>query len=548
MFSWNLWSSIVVVASLRRIRRASGAPSLEVTQGHSLPIYAGGVPESAGNPQTGTSRGNVARTMVASVLRAAIPPLITVITLPIILGRVSLSNYGLWATITGLIAVLATVDGGLATEITRRVAAARGDDDMARVVTSGRQGVGMALGLALVVMPLTALLGLLVVRWIAPAEDYRLGVALWLGVVVYQTIGWYYAVLAAVVTGLQRGDLTNTVNAIGAVAGALATLTAVLLGMEVWGLFVGLVVLGLVTTAGHMVTTRRLTGSRAVWLPVRPEHARTLMLAALALASMQASLLVEPAAAKALLSAFDGPESAAAMQLGFTVTRMALIAAMAPTATILVGVSEWRDTQPERIVGLVRNASYASLALVGVLAVVMLATGPYVADAWLGQDVPGLGLAIRALSPVAVLTIVVWLFTQTLLGHGNTRAVTLRLLLGTVVALSLMAVAAPTVGIGGVIAASAVGALVAAVALGRIDGGFEGIIWRAALRMGPALMLLGLAGAWVVDRVNPQERFAAAMAAVVMAVVAAVAAWLLLPGDVRALISRTVRDRLPSRS
>ena len=477
-------------------------------------------------------------------MRAGIPPLITVITLPIILGRVSLSNYGLWATITGLIAVLATIDGGLATEVTRRVATARGDNDMNRVVTAGREGVGMALGLALVVMPLTALAGFAIVRWIAPAEDYQLGIALWLGVVVYQTLGWYYAVLAGVVTGLQRGDLTNTVNAIGAVVGALATVTAVLLGMEVWGLFVGLVVLGVVTTAGHMVSTRRLTGTRSVWLPMRPEGARTLLLASLALASMQASLLVEPAAAKALLSAFDGPESAAAMQLGVTVTRMALIAAMAPTATILVGVSEWRDSQPERIVGLVRNASYASLALVGVLAVVMLATGPYVADAWLGQDVPGLGLAIRALSPVAVLTIVVWLFTQTLLGHGNTKAVALRLLSGTVVALALMALTAATFGLAGVIAASAVGAIVASVALGRIDGEFEGVIWRAALRMGPALMLLGLAGAWTVDRINPQGRLAAALLAAAVGVVAAVVAWLLLPGDTRTLISTTVRERL----
>lgn len=486
--------------------------------------------------------------MVASVLRAAIPPLITVVTLPIILDRVSLSNYGLWATITGLIAVLATIDGGLATEVTRRVAAARGDNDMPRVVESGRQGVGMVLGLAVVVMPLTALAGLVVVRWIAPAEDYRLGVALWIGIVVYQTIGWYYAVLAGVVTGLQRGDLTNTVNAVGAVAGALATVTAVLVGMGVWGLFVGLIVLGLVTTAGHMRTTRRLTGTSTVWLPMRPDRVRALLLASLALASMQASLLVEPAAAKALLSAFDGPESAAAMQLAFTVTRLALVAAMAPTATILVGVSEWRDSQPERIVGLVRNASYASLALVGVLAVVMLATGPYVADAWLGQNVPGLGLAIRALSPVAVLTIVVWLFTQTLLGHGNTRPVTLRLLTGSVVALALMAMAAPTVGIGGVIAASAVGATVSAVSLGRIDGEFEGIIWKAALRMGPALMLLGLAGAWVVDRFNPQERLAAALAAIVMAVLAGATAWLLLPRDTRLLIRTTVHDRLPGRA
>lgn len=482
--------------------------------------------------------------MVASVLRAGLPPLITVVTLPIILGRVSLDNYGLWATITGLIAVLATIDGGLATETTRRVAAARGRHDSQAVIAAGREGIGLALLLAVVVMPLTALAGVPVMRIIAPPDDFSLGLSLWLAVVVYQTIGWYYALLAAVVTGLQRGDLANSVNAIGAVAGALVTVSAVLAGAGVWGLLFGLFALGLVTTAGHMITSRRLVGTAAVWLPARPSAARRFLLAGIALASLQASLLVEPAAAKAILSAVDGPESAAAMQLGFTVTRLALIAAMAPTAAILVGVSEWRESQPERIAGLVRHASLASLAFVGVLAAVMLATGPYVADAWLGIDVPGIGVAIRGLSVVAVITIVSWLFTQTLLGHGNTRAVTIRLLIGTVIALTGMLVLAASTGIAGVIAASAVGGLIAAVLLGRIDREYEATIWRAVIRMAPTLLVFGLIGAVVVDRWNPQGRVVALLAAVAVGVLAAVLAWVLLPSDTRSMMVRTVKGRL----
>lgn len=482
--------------------------------------------------------------MVSAVLRAGLPPLITVVTLPIILGRVSLDDYGLWATITGLIAVLATIDGGLATETTRRVATARGRNDNTAVVAAGRQGIGLALLLAVVVMPLTAAAGVPVMRIIAPEEDFQLGLGLWLAVVVYQTIGWYYALLAAVVTGLQRGDLANSVNAIGAIAGALVTVAAVLLGFDVWGLLIGLFALGIVTTAGHMVTSRRLVHTRRIWLPVRPTGIRTFLVAGLALASLQASLLVEPAVAKAILSAVDGPETAAAMQLGFTVTRLALIAAMAPTAAILVGVSEWRESQPERIAGLVRNASLASLAFVAVLASVMLATGPYVADAWLGIQVPGIGVAVRGLSVVAIITIISWLFTQTLLGHGNTRAVTVRLLLGSLVALIGMALAAPRWGLAGVIMASAVGGLIASVLLGRLDVRYESIIWRGALRIAPPLVALGVVLALLLDRWNPQGRLIALAAAIVIGVAAAAFAWVLLPGDTRRLMRTTVRERL----
>ena len=102
--------------------------------------------------ETGTTRANVARTMVTSLLRAALPPLVAVVTLPIILGRISLEQHGLWATITGLIAVLAAVDAGMATLTTRRVAEARGVDDTDAVVLATRQSVSVLARLALVVM------------------------------------------------------------------------------------------------------------------------------------------------------------------------------------------------------------------------------------------------------------------------------------------------------------------------------------------------------------------------------------------------------------
>jgi len=158
--------------------------------------------------------------MIASILRAALPPLVAVVTLPIVLGRVSLSDYGLWATITGLIGVLATIDAGLATDVSRKVAAARGANDNAGVVQAGRHGLMVAAVMGAVIMPVAALLGWPIIQLVAPPSDFNTGIALWLGVIVYQSIGWYYAILASVVTGLQRGDVANAVNAMGALVGA----------------------------------------------------------------------------------------------------------------------------------------------------------------------------------------------------------------------------------------------------------------------------------------------------------------------------------------
>lgn len=504
--------------------------------------------ETSADVATGTSRTTVARTMIASIVRAGLPPLVAVVTLPIVLGHVSLSDYGLWATITGLIGVLATIDAGLATDVSRKVAAARGAGDSTGVVVAGRRGLMVAALLGAIIMPAAAVLGWPIIHLVAPAADFRTGMLLWLGVIVYQSIGWYYAVLASVVTGLQRGDVANAVNAAGALVGALVTVGAVLIGWGVYGLLAGMFALGLATTAGHLRATRRFTGTAAIWRPQRlpAVDARAIAVAAVALASMQASLLIEPAAAKALLSALSGPESAAAMQLGFTVTRLALLAAMAPTAAILVGVSEWRKTQPDRILGLVRHASLASLALVGVLAAVMLASGPYMAQAWLGIEVPGIGVAIRGLSVVAVGTIVVWLFSQTLLGHGNTRPVTIRLVVGSGVALTGMAVGAPLAGIAGVIVASFVGATTAALLLSRIDGDYSPVIWRATARIAPGLVLLGVLGAIAMDRWAPTGRVASALGALLAGLVATGVAWLLLPRDTRRLMLATVRGRLRS--
>lgn len=483
--------------------------------------------------------------MVSSLLRAGLPPLIAVVTLPIVLGHLSLDDYGLWATVTGLIAVLAAVDVGLSTVVARQVAAARGADDAAGVLMATRAGVSVTLRLGVVVMPLSAAAGWLIVPLIAGGTNTTVAMWLWVAVVVYQAVGWYFAMQAAVATGLQRGDLANAVNAAGAVAGALVTVVAVMAGAGLGGMVAGLWALGAVTLVGHMRNARRLTGTRQVWRPQHLPGAMAVLVSGLALATMQAALLVEPAVAKALLAAFDGAEAAAAMQLGFTVSRMALVAAMAPTAAILVGVAEWRDTQPERVAGLVRNASYASLALVSVLAAVMLATGPYVAAAWLGVAVPGIGVAIRTLSVVTIATIVVWLFSQTLLGFGHTRPVTVRLAIGTAVSLAGMAVMAPLAGLPGVVAASFVGAAVAAMLLFGINRQYGRIIFAAAGRIGPAMVLLGVLGAVLIDRINPQSRIAALGAAVVAVLVAGVASWLLIPSGTRRLMQTTILERLP---
>ena len=93
-------------------------------------------------------------------------------------------------------------------------------------------------------------------------------------------------------------------------------------------------------------------------------------------------------------------------------------------------------------------------------------------------------------------------------------------------------------------AASFVGAVVSAVLLSRIDGDYARIIFTAAGRIGPAMVALGLIGAFLIDRINPGTRIAALVAAVVATLVAAGVAWVLMPADTRRLMRTTLTDRL----
>lgn len=94
------------------------------------------------------------------------------------------------------------------------------------------------------------------------------------------------------------------------------------------------------------------------------------------------------------------------------------------------------------------------------------------------------------------------------------------------------------------IAASFLGACVAAVLLSRLDADYSAIIWRALARIGPAMVVLGLVGAVAVDRVNPASRVGALVAAVVAGVIAALVAWVVLPSATRSLMVATVRQRV----
>ncbi|MDQ1247071.1 MAG: hypothetical protein QG597_1441, partial [Actinomycetota bacterium] len=263
-------------------------------------------PQQAPLASSGTSRAAVARTMAASLLRAGVPPLIGVLTLPVILRGVSLSDYGLWATLTGIVALWGVVTAGIATEVTRKVAHARGEQDMAEVVEVGRQGVAAVIVLAAVSLPVTAIAGVPLMHVVAPAGMFATGMQLWIALMFYQVAAWFGAAQAAVVVGLQRGELPNSINAAAAVLGAVVTVGLVILGWGVDALLIGMIVMGLTSAVCQMAVTRHLTGTASIWLPRRTRGLTAMLLAGVALGSMQISLLVEPAFAKVVLSACCG--------------------------------------------------------------------------------------------------------------------------------------------------------------------------------------------------------------------------------------------------
>lgn len=351
----------------------------------------------------GTSRATVTRALTTNTLRIVIALPVSLVLLPIVFSRLTAGQFGVWAVLSTLLAVGALADGGVRTEMVRRVADAIGRGDRQAAAASASQGLSILLVTGLTVT---------VVGWlIAPAVasfafsggptgvprsdtiELLRGVLLLLGAALV-TNG-----LFAVLTGLQRPDFENLGALAGTLAGAATTIAFVYQGVGVWALLWGSVAQWL---AACLVQLRGLTTLPADLRPRLVLLGGGTLRAYVGLSSLlllsQISNVVDFEFDKLILARYVDSAASGHYDIGTTVVLQVRVFALVPLTVALAGLAELFSRSPADAQRLFANVRSAVLALTAVLMSLLFVFGPAMVRIWLGDSFGDAGTASRMLA------------------------------------------------------------------------------------------------------------------------------------------------------
>lgn len=156
---------------------------------------------------------------------------------PFIVRRLGATDFGLWTLVGSLVSYGALLDFGIQGAVTKYVAeyTATGDDERARKLVA--TSVCLYSGLGALVIVLSAVAALLFpVLFNVPAQERA--TARWLVLLTGLAVGLFMPATTAlaVLQGLQRYDITNTIGALWALVSVAATVVVLLLGAGVLGM------------------------------------------------------------------------------------------------------------------------------------------------------------------------------------------------------------------------------------------------------------------------------------------------------------------------
>lgn len=359
----------------------------------------------------GTSRRTFARTMGSGFLKALVVPATSFLVLPLVLDDLGTTEYGVWATLSSLLAVGGLVDAGVRTEIIRRVADAHGSEDLAAGVRSARQGVTILAVCSAVLVVAVVALSDPIVGFVFPdltgalRTDTR---AVLIGLVVLLAVSMVNGGLYSVAAGLQRGDYENVTTVMSAVAGALVTVVSVNgLGLGLWGMLWGATANVAVMVAGQVWATRRLVPSlRLPFTRINRVVVRGFFAISALLFLSQVGDVVDFQYDKVILSRYLEPAAAGQYQLGTMLSLNLRMLALMPMTLLLAGTAElWRSSpqRARRLLDVVTAFVYASGGLL-MTGVIVLA--PSFMRLWLGHGYTEAGRAAQLLAVAMVLNLV----------------------------------------------------------------------------------------------------------------------------------------------
>jgi O-antigen/teichoic acid export membrane protein len=175
----------------------------------------------------------VALSAVASMLAKLLSVGTALISVPLTLHYLGVERFGMWMTISSLIAMLAFADFGIANGVLSAVAQAHGKDDAPGLQRAVSSGFFMLCGIALLITALFAL-SYPFVRWHAVFNVQGAQARAEAGPALAVFVGCFAAAIALgmvqrVQIGLQQGFVASLWQCVGSVCGLLGVLLAIAL-------------------------------------------------------------------------------------------------------------------------------------------------------------------------------------------------------------------------------------------------------------------------------------------------------------------------------
>lgn len=497
----------------------------------------------------GTSARTLARTMGSGVLRALVVPATSFLVLPLVLDDLGRPAYGVWATLSSLLAVGGLVDAGVRTEIVRRVAVAHGAGDLEGGLRAARQGVT-------ILAAVCACLAAAVVVGRGGIVDFAFphlpaglrsdtvttltGMAVLLAVTVVN--GGMFSVAA----GLQRTDYENVTTVAAAITGAAVTVLSVaVLDQGLLGMLYGATANVLTMVAGQLWATRHLA-PRLRWpfSRIGARAAAGFFAVSTLLFLSQVGDVVDFQLDKVLLSRYVASQSAGEYQIGTMLSLNLRLLALLPLAVLLTGTAEMWSRTPERSERLLRATTAFVYGVGGLLMTGVVVFAPGFLHLWLGSGLDDAARAAQLLAIAMCLNLAGAPWTSYAIGRGWVGVPALAAAANMVTNAVVSFVLVRRIGFDGALYGSLAGNAVGLTAcyLGlrrhRADG------WLVpALRPAAVCLVAGVAAATAVDRVPSAVSSWPALVASGLVFSALVGAALVAvsPRDLRADVTTTLR-------
>lgn len=372
---------------------------------------------------------------------------------PIMLSRLGLAQFGVWAVTGALTQYASLLDLGVTSALSRFVALhdAQGD----------RRAIEEVIGIGLAVAAVTGALILVAAALVAPFVSEVLGVlgAAEMRVVLLSSAGitvsyLLSAVVSSVPIGLRRMGPPNVAATIGNVTNFAASLTALSLSTK-------LAAYALANLAAAVVVFFLALGSFAyVWSAPfvrRPSASRTRSVVSFGFRSQLISLaeLVNAQTDKLIIAAMLGARTAGAYEIGNRVVQgvrslgLITLSALIPTATADL-VKRGREVIAEYFARYTVRTLAIALPMFGALCV----GAPYLLVAWLGEIPPDTVQIIVLLSLTYAVSMATGVAMTLTMGDGHPGMVAQTATIVVVLNVAATLAAAPLFGIWGVLIAT----------------------------------------------------------------------------------------------